>query len=169
MPVAEVFKRKGAPLELDIAVRISRPYGARVDRQWLKRVVAETLRAKKVARAEVSVVIVGDERMRDLNRTYRHVDAPTDVIAFALAEPAGETFVAPPDDILHLGEVIISYPTAAAQAQERGHSVQEEVATLTVHGILHLLGFDHEEAAERRIMRAWEKRILARLKERQLC
>lgn len=165
----QVLNSKGASLELDIAVRISRPYGVRVDRRWLKQVVAETLKVEQVSRAEVSLVIVGDKKIRDLNRQYRNVDAPTDVIAFALAEPTKETFVAPPDDILHLGEVVVSFPRAAAQALERGRSTEEELVTLTVHGVLHLLGFDHEEAAEGRRMKTREKKIFARLKGKRLC
>jgi len=74
-------------------------------------------------------------------------------------------FMVPPDGIVHLGEVIISYPQAAIQAEEHGHSVEKEVAVLLIHGVLHLLGYDHAEPDEQRDMQAREADILAHLAE----
>ena len=87
--------------------------------------------------------------MRDLNRRYCGEDAPTDVLSFALNERA-EDFVLPPDGILRLGEVIISLPTARRQAKRGGHSRQRKRRLLLVHGLLHLLGYDHAEEEEER-------------------
>lgn len=149
----------------DIAIKIDRPYGAEVKRAWLKRVVIDTLSMEKVADAEVSLVITSDEQIHEINRTYRKVDASTDVIAFALAEETTEGFVSPPDGILHLGEVVVSFPTAVRQAAEIGHSVQEELDILIVHGTLHLLGYDHVLSGQARKMKNRERKILEYLKE----
>ncbi len=149
----------------DIAIKIDRPYAADVKRAWLKRVLEETLGMEKVADAEVSLIITSDERIHEINRKYRQVDAPTDVIAFALTEETGGEFVSPPDGILHLGEVVISYPTAVRQASEHYHSVQQELVILIVHGILHLLGHDHILPGQARKMRNKERDILEFLKE----
>ncbi|MBF8265360.1 MAG: protein of unknown function UPF0054 [Dehalococcoidia bacterium] len=149
----------------DIAIKIDRPYGPEVKRTWLKRVIEESLGMEKVAYAEVSLVITSDERIHEINRKYRQVDAPTDVIAFALTEESRGEFVSPPDGILHLGEVVISYPTAVRQASEHYHSVQQELAILIVHGTLHLLGYDHVLPGQARKMRNKERDILEFLKE----
>ena len=100
------------------------------------------------ADAELSLELVGDDRMRRLNRRYRRRDVPTDVLAFSMRE-AG----APVRSLL--GDVVISVPTAARQAGAHGHSLEREVATLLAHGILHLCGYDHErgEKDARRMFR----------------
>ncbi|MDX2166655.1 MAG: rRNA maturation RNase YbeY [Deltaproteobacteria bacterium] len=109
--------------------------------------------------AELSVALIGDAEMHALNRDYRGKDRPTDVLAFALRE--GE------DAHLHadmLGDVVISLDTAARQARERGHSTADEVRFLLAHGILHLLGYDHERSArEARRMFAKQRALLTRL------
>ena len=107
---------------------------------------------------ELSVLITNDETVRRLNREYAGEDAPTDVLAFSLTE--GEEF-ALPDGVLRLGEVIISYHTAQRQAAEAGRPVRDEVDHLLVHGILHLLGYDHAESKEEERMRARERELLA--------
>ena len=107
--------------------------------------------------ALVSVDFIGDVRMRRLNRTYRGLDAPTDVLAFAMREARG------PRTPL-LGDVVISLDTAARQAAAQGHDLRREIAILLVHGILHLLGFDHERGApEARRMKVKERAILKSL------
>ena len=78
-------------------------------------------------------------------------------------EPAA--FIGPPDGLMHLGEVIISYPQAVIQAQEHGHSIKREMAILIVHGVLHILGYDHEKPRMEPAMKAKEKEILAALKK----
>lgn len=105
---------------------------------------------------QLSVAVVNDRRIRELNRTYRGKDSATDVLAFSQREGEGED--------LHgevLGDVVISAETAARQAVEAGQSLQDEFHFLAVHGILHLAGFDHVgSAAERAKMTRWAKRIL---------
>lgn len=98
--------------------------------------------------AEVSVAIVGDRRMRELNRTYRKVDATTDVISFPLSDPVytkGQSFIDPPDDVLRLGDIIISYPQAVATAVEENMLVDDVIVSLALHGLNHLLGIHHPE------------------------
>ncbi|GEA16481.1 endoribonuclease YbeY [Moorella sp. E308F] len=114
--------------------------------------------------AEVGLTLVDDAAIRDLNRTYRGIDAPTDVLSFALEEtsPGEPAHFDPRVDRL-LGDIVVSVPTAARQAQNYGHSLARELAFLTVHGFLHLLGYDHgtEDAAAR--MEARQEDILARV------
>ena len=106
--------------------------------------------------AELSILLCDDATIHPLNRDYRGKDKPTDVLSFAQRE--GEfAFV---DDNL-LGDVIISMDTTIRQAEERTHSVETELRVLLVHGILHLLGYDHIEDDEADIMEAKEREILA--------
>ena len=106
--------------------------------------------------AELSILLCDDETIHPLNRDYRGKDKPTDVLSFAQRE--GEfAFI---DDNL-LGDVIISMDTTIRQATERQHSVETELRVLLVHGILHLLGYDHIEDDEAEVMEAKEREILA--------
>ena len=105
---------------------------------------------------EVSISFIDDAEMRILNRNYRHKDRPTDVLAFPLregdfAEHAGDL----------LGDVVVSLETAERQAQHAGKTTLEEVTMLLAHGLLHLLGWDHETAPKDRAMRAETARLCA--------
>ena len=110
------------------------------------------------ASSELSIVLTDDATIHELNRTYRHTDAPTDVLSFAQGE--GDAFVAPDEAAPHLGDVVISLETARRQADDYALALQDEVSHLLVHGILHLLGYDHEEPDDAQIMRAHEDAIL---------
>ena len=155
-----------------VSIRIEAPFRGRLDSRALRRLAVRVLRAEGVAPpAEVGLVVTDDETLRDLNRRYLSLDEPTDVLSFGQepfdelrARPfdrvRAEPFVTPPDGVRRLGEVILSYPTAERQAQEAGHSVQEEAAHLVVHGLLHLLGYDHEDPDDERRMRAREEELL---------
>jgi probable rRNA maturation factor len=115
---------------------------------------------------EVSVLVTDDAMLHQLNRDYRNVDAPTDVLSFADDEEGDSTtaFVRPPDVPRYLGDLAISYERVIAQADEYGHSHARELAFLTVHGVLHLLGYDHERgAADHAAMRAREEVIMQQL------
>lgn len=110
--------------------------------------------------AEISVRFVDDEIIHELNREYRHVDRSTDVLSF----PLGENGVY---DINHdtgakiLGDIVISMQHAVMQADLYGHSLQREIAFLTVHSMLHLLGYDHEKGGlEKTVMREKEEKVL---------
>jgi probable rRNA maturation factor len=111
----------------------------------------------------VSLHLVDDAAMQELNRSRREVDASTDVLSFPLLDPVGLRFVLPPDAPLHLGDVVVSFPRAQSQAEAYGHSLQRELAYLVAHGVLHLLGYDHEREDDRAIMRSKEETALGAL------
>ena len=104
----------------------------------LRRIISTALTRLGETQTEVHVVVTDDERVRELNRTWRAIDAPTDVLSF----PDGDEL---PDGRRFLGEIIISLDAARRQAAELGHSELRELQELTLHGVLHLLGYDHEE------------------------
>ena len=112
---------------------------------------------------EVDITLVDDAAIHELNRTYRGIDRPTDVLSFALDEGEEEPEV-DDDEIEHLlGDVIISAPTAVRQCEEYGHGLEREMTYLAVHGMLHLLGYDHMEEKDKLIMRKREEEVLRRL------
>lgn len=96
---------------------------------------------------EVGVTVVGDRRMRQLNKQYRQLDATTDVLSFPLNDPAdvGEPFVELPDNILRLGDIVISYPQAVEEAASENKLVDDQIVFLALHGLNHLLGIHHPE------------------------
>lgn len=111
---------------------------------------------------EVSVTLVDDEEIRQLNKDYRGLDSATDVLSFALdeEEQAGEIPFANASDLHLLGDIIISVERASEQAGDFGHSLEREIGFLTIHGMLHLLGYDHNETEETKEMRELEEKIL---------
>ncbi|WP_422444150.1 rRNA maturation RNase YbeY [Thermoanaerobacterium sp. DL9XJH110] len=128
----------------------------------LREVVAFALAGENAPEdVEVSLALVDDEYIQQLNKTYRSKDAPTDVLSFAMGEKvAGEEFDGVPEAERLLGDIVISVERAKRQAEEFGHSFERELAYLAVHGTLHLLGYDHEIEEEKRIMRQKEEQIL---------
>jgi rRNA maturation RNase YbeY len=121
----------------------------------LGRVARRLLRRLDLGETELSILLVNDREMRGLNRRYRGIDRATDVLAFAQQEGAGGT----PHGLL--GDVVISVDTARRQARDAGSSLGAEADRLLIHGLLHLLGYDHERsAAEARRMQRRE-RVLA--------
>ncbi|MFQ6057379.1 MAG: rRNA maturation RNase YbeY [Anaerolineae bacterium] len=143
------------PPSLHFDVQIDPRFADQVDKERLRRLIARALAALGVSgEVELSLVITGDEEIRALNRRYRGLDAPTDVLAFGLAE-ADQGFVLPPDTPRHLGDIVVSYPRAVAQAQEVGHPPARELDLLAVHGLLHLLGYEDETEEGRAEM--WKK------------
>lgn len=121
-------------------------------------VAEHLLKAFDLEEGELSVVLCDDAFIHPLNRDWRGKDKPTDVLSFAQRE--GDE--ADPDDPV-LGDVIISVETAARQAGERGHSLGHELRVLLVHGVLHLLGYDHEVDEEAEEMEALERDLLGEL------
>ncbi|MBE0415554.1 MAG: rRNA maturation RNase YbeY [Dehalococcoidia bacterium] len=151
-------------LECELYVKIDELFEGYVDEGWLRRVVAETLALKGVnSPVELGLVITDNETIRQLNKRYRGRDEVTDVLSFALLEDSNPPFINPPDGVLHLGEVILSYPQAAAQAEEHHHSQERELALLVIHGVLHLLGHEDENTQGELKMRAEEERVLGGL------
>ena len=105
---------------------------------YLKEVIEKTLAMEKVTSAVFSIILIDDEKMRHLNKQYRNLDKTTDVLSFAYEDNEKLDF-----EIRHLGEIFISIPKMQEQAQEYGHSEKRELSFLVVHGLLHLLGYDH--------------------------
>ena len=147
----------------EIEIFVEEEFRGVVDEGWVRRIAQTVLKAEDVAPPyEVSLVFTDSETVQQLNRDYRGVDEPTDVLAFCMLsqKEVDDSFALPPDEVTRLGEVIISYPQAIEQAREQGHSPERELALLIIHGILHLLGYDHEEPEEEDEMRRREKELL---------
>ncbi len=119
-----------------------------VDRKKIKAAIEEALVGQVHRDAEVSVSVVGDRRMRELNKKYRQLDKTTDVLSFGLNDPTVQIpaeFVEAPDDVLRLGDIVVSYPQAVAEAREENTLVHDRVVFLVLHGLDHLLGKHHAE------------------------
>jgi len=140
-----------------VLITIDERFAANVAADDLGEIAVRVLESEEVGDSELGVVVTDDETVRRLNREYAGDDHATDVLSFSLRE--GEEF-ASPDGVLRLGEVIISHPTAVRQAGDAGREVADEVAHLLVHGILHLLGYDHLAPEDKRVMRAKEDALL---------
>jgi probable rRNA maturation factor len=138
-----------------MTVRLSGRRGLpRVDRRALRSRAASVLRALGRTRSELSIALVDDAQIAELNSTYRGVAGPTDVLSFSLldgehAERGGPL----------LGDVVVSLETAARQARRARRPLDDEVVRLVIHGTLHLLGHDHETQEEARVMQAIERRL----------
>lgn len=118
---------------------------------------------------EISLLLTNDAEVKLLNADYRGKNKPTDVLSFALLE--GETVAGPVPDALTLGDIVVSLDKAEVQARERGHTVGEELGRLLIHGLLHLLGFDHEgvPSTEGNRMRRLERTLWNRLRSEAHC
>ncbi|MCL4257331.1 MAG: rRNA maturation RNase YbeY [Anaerolineales bacterium] len=140
-----------------IHFHIDSRYAAHKFERKLKQAVQATLQHQRAPQAELTVVLTGDARLRALNRQYRGMDKPTDVLSFGDIDQLSES------GNLYLGDVVISVPRARAQAKAAGHSLHAELQLLAVHGALHLLGHDHASPAQRRKMWAAQDAILDEL------
>jgi rRNA maturation RNase YbeY len=126
-------------------VEINQRAGGKISKKRVDKIVEQTLRAVGVKKAEISIAFVGDAEMKRLNKEWRGKNCVTDVLSFdyrSRKTPIEKT----PKNAEIFGEIIISYPQAARQAGEGGHSVGEEIKMLLVHGLLHLVGYDHEKS-----------------------
>ncbi|MGD2207209.1 MAG: rRNA maturation RNase YbeY, partial [Anaerolineae bacterium] len=136
-------------------VQVAAAFAEVVSAERLRAAAEAVLRHEK-ASGQATLVITDDEGIQALNRDFLGRDAPTDVLAFGVQEEA-EGFVAAPEAAGYLGDVVVSYPRAVAQAQEHGHSVGRELNLLIVHGLLHLLGYDHADQDEKAAMWAQQE------------
>ncbi|MBE6872018.1 MAG: rRNA maturation RNase YbeY [Ruminococcaceae bacterium] len=138
-------------------------------KELIKAVCAAVLENEGFERkAEISVVLVDNEYIRELNREYRDKDTATDVLSFPIYEDDADDDIKMGDmdkknSAVLLGDIVISLERAAVQATEFGHSTEREVGYLTAHSVLHLLGYDHMDENERAIMREKEEAALAKL------
>jgi probable rRNA maturation factor len=145
-----------------VAVRILAGRGA-IAPAALRAAAREVMRTEGVATdVGVEVAIADGEAVRELNRRYRGRDEPTDVLSFASSD-AAVAFPSTPDEAPSLGEVVVCLPVARSQAAEGGRELEGEIVHLVVHGMLHILGYDHEEAAEGERMKAREDEVLEAL------
>ena len=149
-------------------IQVDDPFADLVDVENLSAVVTDLLVKVGLPLAGLTIVITDDEAVQTLNRDYRGVDAPTDVLSFAAQEGAEtEPVLAdlPPELVAemgnYLGDVLIAYPYAAHQAAHYQNSIQAELRLLAVHGVLHLLGYDHATPQEEAAMWARQSEILA--------
>ncbi|GBD11179.1 Endoribonuclease YbeY [bacterium HR23] len=158
-----------------VSVSLHPLFRRRISKRWLTQVVSTALaqdpRGEAVA---VDLLIADDETLRRLNCTYRGLDEVTDVLSFSFihAGPYEGEGEPPPQDpspwplppgVRLIGEVIVSYPQAVRQARQGGRPVKDEIAHLVVHGVLHLIGYDHQEPAQEAHMRRLEHQALALL------
>ena len=107
--------------------------------------------------ASITIVLTDDRQLHELNRDYLDIDSPTDVLSFPALETDPET------NEIYLGDILISIPRAAQQAQAAGHPLEAEVQLLVVHGVLHLLGYDHASDEEKTLMWNEQAKVLERL------
>ncbi|ERJ95265.1 translation metalloprotein YbeY [Selenomonas sp. oral taxon 892 str. F0426] len=131
------------------------------DMDAVRRVVETVGRLYGAEEAEVSVTLTDDAHIHVLNREYRGVDRPTDVLSFALMESDEPEIIGGASEVL--GDLVISLERVQAQAEEYGHSALRELSFLTVHGMLHLLGYDHMEEDERLEMETEQRHVMEEL------
>ena len=151
---------------VEVDIQVDDRFVDEVDSSLIEQAVSATLAVEGVSESiEISMLVADDAALHALNRDYRGVDAPTDVLSFGDdVEPAQAQFVRPPDAPRYLGDLAISYERVLVQAAAYGHSRARELAYLTVHGVLHLLGYDHERGeADAALMRAHEEAAMERL------
>ena len=147
------------PLELDL--EIDNRSGVELDK--VEEYILITLQQENVlVPCEISFSLVIPEEIQELNAEYRNIDKETDVLSFPMLEfPEDEDMLTYETGIpVMLGDIVISTKRAAEQAEEYGHSLEREICYLSVHSVLHLLGYDHMEEDEKRVMRAREKAIM---------
>lgn len=140
------------PAATAINIVVASKYARRVSQKELRAAASRVLAAETPdALNALSIVIVGDRAMKDYNRRFHHVNAPTDVLSFHSPQP---------DD--YLGDVIISYDTAKENARRAGWRVSDELELLVTHGVLHLLGYDDATSDAREVMWQRQAEIMAR-------
>ena len=134
--------------------------------QRIKRDLGRALRLLGLSSSELSVVFVNSERMRRINARYRRIDKATDVLSFPMSGPRqGGGMRFPGENFGPLGDIVICVPKALAQADEYGITFPEELLRLLIHGLLHLVGYDHEiDAYQKRKMENKERRLLDALR-----
>jgi probable rRNA maturation factor len=147
--------RKAQTARID--VQVGARYQGKAKPALLRQAAQAALEQQRIKHhVELTIVITGNAQLRSLNRAFREVDAPTDVLSFATDEQ-------PRLDTVYLGDVIISYPKAREQAKNSGHPVEAELQLLVVHGVLHLLGHDHYTEAEKNVMWKAQAAVLKKL------
>jgi probable rRNA maturation factor len=160
-------KEKGTLLSIEILHEEIEPISPPMQ-ELLERCLQAAAEREEVS-GEVVVTLVNNERIHELNREYRGVDRPTDVLSFAMNETGeGEMDIYVDEEEIDefpnmLGDIVISLPKAQEQAEEYGHSLERELGFLVVHGFLHLLGYDHGTEEEEKEMFSRQEEILQKI------
>jgi len=140
-----------------VILQVDQAFQDTTPREELERAASVTLKVCGEDEAALSIVITDEDTIRDLNEQHRSMDEPTDVLSF----PAD--YFDPDLDRRYIGDVLISFPIARAQSEDQDHGVGEELQLLVVHGVLHLLGYDHMENRDQEEMAHLQRRILTTL------
>jgi probable rRNA maturation factor len=148
--------------EEKIIVEVDETYTSEVDAADIARTIAAALLAEGRSDGEVTLLVTDDEAVAAYNQQYRGVEGPTDVLSFAAQEPT-PGFVSAPEMVAYLGDIVIALPFTRRQAAALNRPLTDELRLLAVHGVLHLLGYDHAEPEEEAIMWAKQDAILAGL------
>lgn len=143
-------------------INITDLYGYESDYKYLNKLINHALKKLKIKNAIFSIIFIDDEKMHEMNKKYRGIDRTTDVLSFALED--NDDFVN--SDVRILGDIYISIPKMKSQAREYGHSEKRELSFLTIHGLLHLLGYDHQIKEDEEIMFGLQEAIL---NEEKIC
>jgi probable rRNA maturation factor len=136
---------------MSIHVDIVNRTGFRVEARWLRRLVRQVLRGEGVSAADISLALVDDFAIANVNQRFLNHTGPTDVITFPLSDER---------DTCLCGEIVVSVDMARWAAKELGHSIRSEIALYVIHGLLHLCGYDDKKAADRQRMREGEAHYL---------
>ncbi len=132
-------------------LEVNQQSGKKITKSWFEKNIKKALNILKVkGRTELSIALIGDRAMGRLNKIYRGQDKVTDVLSFNYKP-------------ILLGEIIICYPQAVRQARRQKHSVKKEIKILLIHGLLHLLGYDHKKKKEAEKMQNLEKKVLSKI------
>jgi len=149
---------------MDYLIEVAKAIKTPISNVSIKKTIKKALKYLKVNRkVEISVAFVDSKTIKQLNRQYKKINRITDVLSFSL-EINSKFQIPDPKFQNYLGEIIICYPQAKKQAKEQKHSIKEEIKILLVHGLLHLLGYDHETEKEATIMEDLERKISEALK-----
>ena len=135
---------------------INNNYGYKNDYSYLEKVISATLKHEKVENAIFSIIFVDNDEIKKINKEYRNIDKITDVISFAFEDNNNIVY----NNLRILGDIYICIPRMIEQAKEYGHSEKRELSFLTVHGLLHLLGYDHMNEKDEKEMFALQELIL---------
>jgi len=155
----KVRHHPATPFAMPVEI-VRRGGGRKYPNPRFKKIAAAVLDVLDQGQAELSIALIGNTEMRKLNSKYRYKDYPTDVLSF----PADEDL---PSQARILGDVVISVQKAQEQARDRGRTLDQEMITLLIHGVVHLLGYDHERSPkDARVMGRLEKKVYRALCER---
>jgi probable rRNA maturation factor len=152
-------------LEIELSIQTDPAFRTRVDHASASELIRRTLSQEDIPTPlSLALLITDDETIRQLNLKYRGQDSATDVLAFGMEQP-DMGFVSPLSLPPHLGDIVVSYPRALTQAEELGHTVEQELNRLVIHGLLHLLGYDDQSDEERQTMWDEQEAILREFEE----